>query len=252
LIEERDIRTLPSELVFGNRKQTLSLSFVGIGDPVYNQADGRLAGQNKIANPSRSLRLARLAGSQKELDNASRAWSPQSSVLLTANHATLTELKAAINRQRPGVIHFAVHVLSPADHPEQAALALSLTPTGLPELLTPEIISTLRVPGSIVVLSGCASQRGKVVPGAGLIGLSRAWILAGASAVIVSAWPTPDDSARFFEAFYVSLQKNNSSAHSIAGRSAAALRDAQLDMQRDSGYRQSPDYWAAYSVIAKE
>jgi CHAT domain-containing protein len=113
-------------------------------------------------------------------------------------------------------------------------------------------MSTFRVPGSIVVLSGCASQRGKVVPGAGLIGLSRAWLLAGASAVVVSAWPTPDDSGRFFEVFYSSLERRDGSAHSVVERAASALRAAQLEMQHESSFRRSPDYWAAYSVISKE
>ena len=252
LISKRDLRTLPSELFLGDRKQTLSINFIGVGDPIYNQADARLLTGGKGTKPARPLRLARLAGSQTELENASRSWKPQASVLLTGGHATLAELQSAIDRQTPGVLHFAVHVLSPEEHPEQAALALSLTPKGLPELLTPELISTLRVPGTVVVLSGCASQRGKVLPGAGLIGLSRAWIIAGASAVVVSAWPTPDDSGRFFEAFYSNLRKHDSSAHSVVERTAAALREAQLEMQRDSGYRRSPDYWAAYSVIAKE
>ncbi len=253
LISRRDVRTLPSELFLGAKKQTLARNFVGVGDPIYNRADSRLAnGQKGIGKPARPLPLARLAGSRSELENASRAWNLRTSVLLSAGHATLAELRSAIDRQTPGILHFAVHVLSPEDHPEQAALALSLAPNGLPELLTPEVVSTLRVPGSVVVLSGCASQRGKVLPGAGLIGLSRAWLLAGASAVIVSAWPTPDDSGRFFEAFYASLRVHDDSTQSVVERVASALRAAQIEMQLDSGYRRSPDYWAAYTVISKE
>lgn len=253
LISRRDVRTLPSELFLGIRKQKLADNFVGIGDPIYNRADSRLSsGQKRIGKPAQPLVLARLAGSETELENASRAWNSETSALLTAEHATVADLQIAIEHQAPGILHFAVHVLSPEDHPEQAALALSLTPRGLPELLTPEIISTLQLPGTVVVLSGCASQRGRVLPGAGLIGLSRAWLLAGASAVIVSAWPTPDDSARFFEAFYASLKTHDIATHSVVERTAAALRDAQLEMQRDPGYRRSPDYWAAYTVISKE
>jgi CHAT domain-containing protein len=100
------------------------------------------------------------------------------------------------------------------------------------------------------VLSGCASGQGKKLPGAGLVGLSRAWLLAGAAAVIVSAWPTPDDSGRFFSAFYRHFQ--NTSAASLAQRAAVSLRDAQLEMQKSSGYSSSPSLWAAYSIISKE
>ena len=34
--------------------------------------------------------------------------------------------------------------------------------------------------GGLVVLSGCHSDAGRVLPGAGLLGLTRAWLTAGA------------------------------------------------------------------------
>ncbi len=102
------------------------------------------------------------------------------------------------------------------------------------------------------MLSGCASQQGENLPSAGLVGLSRAWLLAGASAVIVSAWPTPDDSGRFFSSFYSHLELNKSKAGNLAERAAVALQKTQLDMQRSVGYRSSPSFWAAYSLISKE
>jgi CHAT domain-containing protein len=126
---------------------------------------------------------------------------------------------------------------------------------GLPELLTTEEIATFRLPGSLVVLSGCSSGRGKALPGAGLMGLGRAWLLAGAAAVVVSAWPTPDDSGLFFSAFYQHFQtaQTQSGGSGQLGRAAAfALQQAQLDMQRSTGYRHLPAFWAAYSVISKE
>jgi CHAT domain-containing protein len=121
-----------------------------------------------------------------------------------------------------------------------------------PELLTREAIAEYRVPGSLVVMSGCSSQRGETLPSAGLIGLSRAWLLAGASAVIVSAWPTPDDSGRFFSSFYSHLQPLTSTSGSLAKRAAIALQQAQLEMRQSNAYGNSPSFWAAYSVVSKE
>jgi CHAT domain-containing protein len=100
------------------------------------------------------------------------------------------------------------------------------------------------------VLSGCSSEQGKNLPGAGLIGLSRAWLLAGASAVIVSAWPTPDDSGRFFSAFYTHFSLLRTGT--LAERAGIALQQAQKDVQQGGGYRSSPSFWAAYSIISKE
>ena len=119
----------------------------------------------------------------------------------------------------------------------------------MPELLTAESVATYRAPGSLVVLSGCASQQGEVVPGAGLVGLSQAWLLAGASAVVVSAWPTPDDSGQFFSTFYSHFQKVSGP---IAKRAAIALQQTQSDMRSNRGYRSDASFWAAYSIISKE
>jgi CHAT domain-containing protein len=82
------------------------------------------------------------------------------------------------------------------------------------------------------------------------VGLSRAWLLAGAAAVVVSSWPTPDDSGRFFSSFYSHFDRIQSG--DIAQRSALALRQTQLDMLNGSGYQTSPSFWGAFAVISKE
>jgi CHAT domain-containing protein len=171
--------------------------------------------------------------------------------LLEGDNASLAALRKALLKA-PEVLHFAVHVVSPKDRPQEAALALSLTADDIPELLTREAIAEFRVPGSLVILDGCSSQQGETLPSAGLIGLSRAWLLAGASAVIVSAWPTPDDSGRFFSSFYNHFRPLPSTFGSLAKRAALALQQAQLEMRRSNGYGSSPSFWAAYSVISKE
>jgi CHAT domain-containing protein len=251
LLEERTLRFLPSELLLADRHSSnQNKSFVGIGDPIYNQADARLVhtGPPDAKTLLDSITLARLVGSEREIRAAAKETGFPDAVLLTGAKATREELTAAIARQ-PGVVHFAVHVVSPPGQPQQAALALSIK-NGIPELLTPEVVATLHAPGSLVVLSGCSSGQGKVVNGAGLVGLSRAWLLAGAAAVVVSSWPTPDDSGKFFSAFYGHLDHITSG--DVAQRAALALRRTQLDMLRGTGYQASPSFWGAFAVISKE
>jgi CHAT domain-containing protein len=264
IIQRHDIRLLPCELLLaGHGQQTHGDGFVAVGDPIYNRADQRLRvnvaaskeGESKASDPQTmqmALPLARLAGSGNEVRVSSSAWNSKSSTVLTGAQATSEAFGKAVEKERPILIHFAVHILSPENHPEQAALALSLDSNGLPELLTEEAVSAFRVPGSIVVLSGCASEMGRVVPGEGLVGLSRAWLLAGASAVIVSAWPTPDDSGLFFEVFYQQLAKQKTKSTPFVERAATALEQTQQRMRRDGGFRSSPSYWAAYALISKE
>jgi CHAT domain-containing protein len=117
------------------------------------------------------------------------------------------------------------------------------------ELLTYTDISALQVPGSLVVLSGCSSAAGKATPGAGLLGLTRAWMSAGATHVIATHWPTPDDSGELFTSFYHHLRAERPVSNNAMP--AIALRMAQLDMMRLSGWRASPRYWAAYQLTGR-
>ncbi len=262
LTSNHTLRFLPSELLIAQSKSGAPRGgFVGVGDPIYNFADSRRARPYSLFFTSRSgdasLTLARLVGSDREVRAAAKFSGFSTVQILTGADASGEKLRAAL-AARPEVVHFAVHVVSPESpsssdgrSSEEAALALSLKDGSLPELLTKEDIAALRVPGSLVVLSGCASQQGENLPGAGLIGLSRAWLLAGASAVIVSAWPTPDDSGRFFSTFYSHLQATGERGN-LAARAAAALQETQLEMQHSSGYRNLPSFWAAYSLISKE
>ena len=248
-----NLRFLPSELfLLAPKDKDPRPQFIGIGDPIYNMADSRRpASLSPIAaSPSfPHVSLARLVGSGREVRSASKWNGFPSSELLTGADANGERVAAALAKD-PAFVHFAVHVVSPEGQPQEAALALSLGKNGIPELLTPEIVATYHVPGSLVVLSGCWSGEGEELPSAGMIGLSRSWLLAGAAAVLVTAWPTVDGSGQFFDSFYRHLQATR--AGPIAGRAAIALRQAQLEMQNGSGYRASPAFWAAYSIISKE
>ncbi len=252
------IRYLPSELLLlSSDRAKAQPRFVGVGDPIYNMADGRLkSGETVAAGTDRAaVALPRLAGSDHEVRMAARESGMAQAEILVGAAATVNDLKRALAKH-PEIVHFAVHVVSPeggeaaGSENSQAALALSLTHNNLPELLTPEEIATFRVPGSLVILSGCSSEKGEILPSAGLMGLSRAWLLAGAAAVVVSAWPTPDDSGKFFSSFYSHLEKEPSGT--LPERAAAALEQAQLEMEHGTGYRSAPKFWAAYSVISKE
>jgi CHAT domain-containing protein len=227
------------------------LSFAGIGDPAYNLADPRLvgtSGQQKFP-PDTQSSLARLVGSGTEVRQASLAF-PQSTVL-TGTEASPEGLQKILD-SRPAVIHFAVHVVSPPERPEDAALAMTIGRNRVPELVTPELITTYRVPGSLIVMSGCDSQQGKAVPGVGVRGLSRAWLLSGASSVVTSTWPMPDDNGRFFRTFYQRFEADYDGSVIIPQLAAQALAETQNQMRGASGFRHDASFWAAYTVISKE
>jgi CHAT domain-containing protein len=88
-------------------------------------------------------------------------------------------------------------------------------------------------------MSGCSSGTGQVVAGAGLLGLSNAWLMAGARAVMATAWPVEDTSGEFFAHFYRYLHEHPA---------AEALRLSQLEAVHSRTWRAAPLYWAAYQL----
>ncbi len=111
--------------------------------------------------------------------------------------------------------------------------------------MTTAEIFNLRLLGSLVVLSACETGRSGLGAGDELVGLARAFLYAGASALLVSQWSVEDAAtAALMRHFYQALQAG-------AGR-AAALRSAQIELL--SG-RAAPDwachpfYWAGFQLI---
>jgi CHAT domain-containing protein len=239
---------------------------LGIGDPIYNAADSRLPTRSAagfrwprwlrpsvVAAASPALSLPRLPASASELDSCARAWGGPCTLLEGAS-AARAELAAALGRD-PEIIHFATHFLeSSAPQRGRAGaagaayglIALSLTPRGETELLTPVEIAHWRTRAQLVVLSGCHSDAGRVLPGAGLLGLTRAWLAAGARSVAGSRWDTPDENGALFAALYRELRSQPTPDASLA------LALAQREMIRSGGWRARPRYWGAYFMVGNE
>jgi len=102
-------------------------------------------------------------------------------------------------------------------------------------------IYNLNLRADLVVLSACNTALGKEVRGEGLVGLTRAFMYAGAARVVASLWKTEDRAtATLMNHFYEGML--------VQGQSpAAALRSAQLSMWNDKRWQQ-PRYWAAFTL----
>lgn len=224
---------------------------VAVGDPIYNTADPRLSPdtQPRKASPldlfaSPSLTLARLVGSAAEIQACAKAWNGEH-VLLSGPDASRRNVALQLQRD-PAVIHFATHFLDSAGPDASELIALSLDSLGENEVLQAFEIARMHMNSGIVTLSGCHSAAGRILPGTGLLGLTRAWLSAGASAVIGSRWAVPDETGALFSALY----KHLGSQGGIGA--ASALRKAQIEMLRSGTWRARPAYWGAYFVMGKE
>lgn len=97
------------------------------------------------------------------------------------------------------------------------------------------------------MLSACETGLGKEKRGEGVMGLTRAFMYAGAPTVGVSLWSVADKStAELMTDFYRRLLVTGPSATPVAP--SAAMREAQLAMIAGKKYS-APFYWAPFVLI---
>jgi len=130
------------------------------------------------------------------------------------------------------------------------------TPIGEDDgILTAMEVAELDLSGvELAVLSACETGLGEVAGGEGLLGLQRAFQVAGAQSVVASLWTIGDEPTRaLMSRFYENLWRKGQPP-------AQALREAQLSMLRGSLWRGTlkretdgpksdrlpPLYWAAF------
>lgn len=154
----------------------------------------------------------------------------RSSVVLVDGAATIEAVSAAAGTAR--CLHLATHGLFRVGSPLQSGVRLA------DGWLTAERAARLDLHGALVVLSACDTGRSLVLAGDELIGLQRGFLLAGASAVVMSLWPARDDvSVVLMSQFH---------RHLATGLSpSASLRAAQLAARQAYPH---PWWWAPHLV----
>jgi CHAT domain-containing protein len=112
-------------------------------------------------------------------------------------------------------------------------------------LLTADEIMTLDLRGvDWVVLSACQSAAGEAWTHEGVLGMQRAFRMAGARTVIASEWSIDDDATReWMRALYSARARGLTRAGDAI---AAASRDVLAERRR-SGRSTHPFYWAAFT-----
>jgi len=116
--------------------------------------------------------------------------------------------------------------------------------------LTAEEVSTLDLRGTDwVVLSACRSGIGDVWRGEGLLGMRRAFRIAGARTVIASQWDVNDDATTaWMEALHVArMDGARGGAAPSAADCARRASCTVLDQRRRDGLSTHPFYWAAFT-----
>ncbi len=139
-------------------------------------------------------------------------------------------------------LHFATHGYLDSARAGLSALVLSLVDEqGRQQdgFLRAHELYNLNLPAELVVLSACQTGLGKQIKGEGMIGLTRGFMHAGASRVVVSLWNVNDKAtSELMSRFYRGMLKEQQTP-------ASALRAAQIEMWKQKAW-QTPYYWAAF------
>lgn len=142
------------------------------------------------------------------------------------------------------LIHFAGHAVLNSRRPEESVLLLASEREDSSGALYQHEIYRLELAAApLVVLSACESGNLVGESDASLSSLSRAFLSAGASAVVGSLWPVVDDSAAFLMvAFHRALREGRAPAE--------ALRAAQLDyLGNERLVSADPHGWSAFQIL---
>ena len=119
----------------------------------------------------------------------------------------------------------------------------SLVPVEKDYLLTIKDVLKAQIRARLVVLSCCHSARGEI-NAEGVVGIARAFLGAGARAVLVSLWAIDDEATmEFMKVFYQQL---------VNGRSASEALNKAMKSMRESVRFNAVKYWAPFVLIGDD
>lgn len=258
LVEDHNISYLPSagllELLRDSKSQAGTgdkLDLLAFGDPVFSPEGAKpKRGGDSIATARQALstldgfHLDALPRTRDEVEEIARLFAPDRRRVFLGKESTEEAVKAAPLR-RYARLHFATHGLFNESNPSRSAIVLTLDADPQEDgFLEVNEIAKLDLDCDLVVLSACQTGRGQLFSGEGVVGLSRAFLYAGARSVVVSLWNVGDIStSELMKSFYQHLISNMDNA--------AALREAKLQMLRSGNETRHPYYWAPFIVVGK-
>ncbi|HLA11659.1 MAG TPA: CHAT domain-containing tetratricopeptide repeat protein [Pyrinomonadaceae bacterium] len=277
LVKTNEIVYAPSASVIGAIRQQggkpQGKSVLLIADPVFNSNDARaqgttaapvgetrglgiesalsdVTGQGAVATAQNAkmegLPLARLMGTRTEAEQISalaKTSGGQAEAWLDLQASEENLETRDVTKYR--VLHIATHGLLNAERPQFTGLVLTLVGNKTEDgfLRTDEVFN-LRLGSPLVMLSACETGLGKEKRGEGVMGLTRAFMYAGAPTVGVSLWSVADKStADLMTDFYKRLLGTGTPVSPTA-----AMREAQLAMIAGKKYS-APFYWAPFVMI---
>jgi len=217
-------------------------SVLAVGDPTYRAfPDDRLDAQlAALRSPRGAVDLTPLEHTRAEVEAITGHEGDKQLLDAAASEDGLLD---QLSKKRWRSVHLACHGLLDPVHPEWSALALTPSVEADGFLTVLEVLG-LNVRADAVVLSACETGLGAELSGDGLLGLSTAFLSAGAPRVVASLWPVDDQATSVLMKRFYELWNPEQGAGIGA---AAALRGAQEHVRTTGEGRWAhPFYWAGW------
>lgn len=189
------------------------------------------------------ITLNPLPGAEQEARSIGEFLGIREHTLLIGAEATEASVKnLALNHN---IVHLATHGFAYTEDPLASFVALSPTQTDNGLLTAREVASNGLLRADLVVLSACQTGLGRI-SGDGMLGLSRAFLIAGARTILVSQWSVSDEATAelmlaFYQHYFSSEQPNK----------AVALQKAMQSLRLHPEYSH-PRYWVPFVLVGAE
>ncbi len=260
LVEDHEISYNPSASMLGlwqdsspQANGSKKMELLAFGDPLFeprSNATNARKSVRAVSNTVQSMHTARgyaltsLPRTRDEVQDVASLFPPDRRRVYLGKESTEGAVKSEQLRDYKR-LHFATHGLIDEEFPSRSAVALTFDDKSQEDgFLEAGEISELDIDCDLVVLSACQTGRGKLFSGEGIVGLSRAFIRAGARSVVVSLWNVSDISTgRLMKSFYRQLAGDVGNP--------AALRKAKLQMMEGARDLRHPYYWAPFVIIGR-
>ncbi|OGU00771.1 MAG: hypothetical protein A2W29_13510 [Gemmatimonadetes bacterium RBG_16_66_8] len=232
LLDRFDISYTPSATLLAAtlaRRRTSDGGVVVVADPRFgSRPDGAV--------------LRRLPGTSLELQALRSLARNRPFVALTGKDATCEGLFALDALPRAAMLHFATHGEASDVEPERTGLWMAASRDSISGFVSAADILGWHLGAETVALSACETGLGRLERGEGVLGLTRAFLVAGARSVVVGLWEVNDlSTAQLMESFYRGLLKQGFPPERALATAKRAMR-----ANRETS---SPYYWAAFVLV---
>jgi CHAT domain-containing protein len=221
---------------------SLSLLASGASRPPAKQKNLLLVGDALKVNDE----FEPLPQAEDEMQSVEHYFAESKRTVLKREQATPAAYLAS-NPERYAYLHFVTHGTASRAQPLESAVILSKEPASDTYKLYARDIVKRHLNAELVTISACNGSGTRAYSGEGLVGLSWAFLRAGAHNVVGALWEVSNapSTGQLMDAFYNGLSHGEDPA--------TALREAKLSFLRSTDSKsvfRKPYYWAPFQLYA--